>query len=81
MSRRAPRAKPDREPASPAPAERPRNGSSRVATIAAQAALLLAVFAAGTGLALLAGAANTGTAMGIGQIAFVIVLLFLLLRR
>jgi hypothetical protein len=46
-----------------------------------QAALLLGVFAATSALALLAGAANLGTALGIGQIAFAIVLVWLLLRR
>ncbi len=50
-------------------------------TFLAQAALLLGVFAAATGLAELLGAANLGTAMGFGQIAFVIALIVLLLRR
>ncbi len=50
-------------------------------TLPVQAGLLLGVFAATTALSLLAGAANLGTAMGIGQIAFVIVLVWLLLRR
>ena len=45
-----------------------------------QIALLAAVFAAATGIAALAGAANLGTAFGIGQIAFVIALVVLLLR-
>jgi hypothetical protein len=46
-----------------------------------QAGLLLAVFAAVTGLAELFGAKNLGTAMGFGQIAFVIALVFLITRR
>jgi hypothetical protein len=50
-------------------------------TLPLQAALLLGVFGATSGLALLAGAANLGTALGIGQIAFAIVLVWLLLRR
>lgn len=50
-------------------------------TVYAQAGLLLAIFAAVTGIALLAGAANLGTAMGIGQIAFAIGLVWLLLKR
>jgi hypothetical protein len=50
-------------------------------TVPLQAALLLGAFAATTALALLAGAANLGTALGIGQIAFAIVLVWLLLRR
>jgi hypothetical protein len=47
----------------------------------AQAALLLAVFAGVSAIAELAGAANLGTALGIGQIGFVIALVALLLRR
>ncbi len=50
-------------------------------TLPVQAALLLGVFASTTALSLLAGAANLGAAMGIGQIAFAIVLVWLLLRR
>jgi hypothetical protein len=47
----------------------------------AQVVLLVAVFAAASGIAELAGAANLGTAFGIGQIAFVLALVALLLRR
>ena len=50
-------------------------------SLAAQLALLAAVFAAASGIAGLAGAANLGTALGIGQIAFVVALVALLLRR
>jgi hypothetical protein len=50
-------------------------------TLPLQAATLLGVFAATTAIALAAGAANLGTAMGIGQIAFAIVLVWLLLKR
>jgi uncharacterized membrane protein (DUF485 family) len=50
-------------------------------TLPVQAAVLLVSFAVVTALALLAGAADLGTAMGIGQIAFAIVLVWLLLRR
>ena len=48
---------------------------------AAQAALLIAVFAVASAIAELAGAANLGTALGIGQIAFALTLIALLLRR
>ena len=48
---------------------------------AVHAALLLAVFALVTALAKLLGAANLGTAMGFGQIAFSIALVWLLLKR
>lgn len=50
-------------------------------TLPIQALALLAVFAVTTAIAELAGAANLGTAMGIGQVAFVIALVYLLLRR
>jgi hypothetical protein len=43
-------------------------------------ALLVAVFAAATGIAELAGAANLGTALAIGQIAFALALVFVLVR-
>jgi hypothetical protein len=46
----------------------------------AQALGLIAVFAAATGVAELAGAANLGVAIGIGQIAFALALVVLLLR-
>ena len=46
-----------------------------------QIGLLVAVLAAATGLAELLGATNLGTALGFGQIAFVGVLMYLLLRR
>ena len=46
-----------------------------------QAAGLLAVFAAVTGLASLLGAANLGTAAAFGQIAFMLGLVYILLRR
>jgi hypothetical protein len=52
-----------------------------VTTLPLQAAFLLAIFAATTAIAQLAGAADLGTAMGIGQIAFAIALMALLLRR
>lgn len=49
--------------------------------LAAQIAILAAAFAVGTLLAELLGAANLGTAMAFGQIAFVLALVYLLLRR
>jgi hypothetical protein len=57
------------------------SGSCRAVGLAAQIALLAAVFAVTTFVAELAGAANLGTAMGFGQIAFAIVLLYLIVRR
>jgi hypothetical protein len=45
-----------------------------------QATLLLGVLAAVTALALAAGAPNLGTALGVGQIAFVVALMAVLLR-
>jgi hypothetical protein len=46
-----------------------------------QLAILAAVFAAATAIAELAGAKNLGTALGIGQIAFAVALVALLIRR
>jgi hypothetical protein len=45
-----------------------------------QAALLLGVLAVVTAVALAAGAPNLGTALGVGQIAFVVTLMVVLLR-
>ena len=50
-------------------------------TLLAQVLILVAVFAGVSAVAVLAGAANLGTALGIGQIAFVVALAYLLLRR
>lgn len=50
-------------------------------TLPLQALLLLIVLAVTTALAELAGAANLGTALGIGQVAFTIALVWLLLKR
>jgi len=50
-------------------------------TLPAQVGLLLGVFAGTTAISLAVGATNLGTAMGIGQISFAIVLVWLLLRR
>jgi len=50
-------------------------------SLAAQIAVLVAVFAAVSALALLLGAANLGTALGIGQVAFAVALVGLLLKR
>jgi hypothetical protein len=46
-----------------------------------QSAVLLAVLAAVTLVAEAAGAANLGVSLGIGTIAFVLVLMYLVLRR
>ena len=46
-----------------------------------QAAVLIALFLAVTGLAELLGAANLGTAAAFGQIAFMLGLVYVLLRR
>ena len=45
-----------------------------------QTALLGAAFAAGVGIAELAGTASLGVAFGVGQIAFTLALVALLLR-
>jgi hypothetical protein len=46
-----------------------------------QLALLAAVFAVAVLVAELAGAANLGVALGVGQIAFAIAVIYLLVRR
>ncbi len=46
----------------------------------ADLAVLVAVFAVAAGVAELAGAANLGVALGVGQVAFVVALVVLLLR-
>ena len=46
-----------------------------------QLAILVGVLASVTAIAELAGAANLGTALGIAQIAFAAVLVWLLLKR
>lgn len=45
-----------------------------------QLLLLLFAFAGGTAIALLVGAKNLGTAMGLGQLCFAAMLVFVLLR-
>ncbi len=44
-------------------------------------AIVLAAFAVGVGLAELFGAKNLGTALGVGQLTFAIVLVYVLIRR
>jgi superfamily II helicase len=53
----------------------------RAVRLAPQLAILAAAFAGGTLIAELAGAANLGTAMAFGQIAFVVALVALMVRR
>ena len=50
-------------------------------TLATQIGLLVAVFAVAVGIAKLAGAANLGVAFGIGQIAFALSAVYLLVKR
>ena len=50
-------------------------------SLAAQVGVLAAVVAAAAGVAELLGAANLGTALAIGQIAFAVTLVALLLLR
>ena len=49
--------------------------------MSAKIAIVLAAFAAGVGLATLVGAKNLGTALGVGQLTFVIALVYVLVRR
>jgi hypothetical protein len=48
--------------------------------VAVDVAVLVGVFAVAAGVAELAGAANLGVALGVGQVAFAIALMVLLLR-
>ena len=50
-------------------------------SLGAQALLLVAVLVLATLVAELAGAANLGVALGVGQVAFAIALVFLLVKR
>jgi hypothetical protein len=43
--------------------------------------IVLAAFWAGVGLAEILGAKNLGTALGVGQLTFVIALVYVLMRR
>jgi hypothetical protein len=52
----------------------------RRGSLATDVAVLIAVFALTTAIAELAGAANLGVAIGVGQVAFTIALVVLLLR-
>ena len=56
----------------------PRPGVAR--RLAIDLGILAAVFGATVGIAELAGAANLGVAIGVGQVAFAIVLVALMLR-
>jgi hypothetical protein len=67
---------PQRPPDPPGPSSgRPRMG------LAAQLGIAVGVFAAATLIAELAGAANLGVALGIGQIAFAITVVWLIVWR
>ena len=49
--------------------------------VPAKLAIVLVAFGVGVGLAELFGAKNLGTAFGVGQLTFVIALVFVLVRR
>jgi hypothetical protein len=49
--------------------------------VLAKVAIVLAAFGIGVGLAELFGAKNLGTSFGVGQLTFVVALVFVLLRR
>jgi hypothetical protein len=58
----------------------PRRQPPAARGLARDVAILIAVFAAATGIAELAGAANLGVAIGVGQVAFAIALVWVLTR-
>jgi hypothetical protein len=69
------------EPGSAASASGPRSLEPRSSRrLLIDIGILAAVFAATVGIAELAGAANLGVAIGLGQVAFALVLVALLLR-
>jgi hypothetical protein len=78
MSRRKRRPGASQPVATPEEARPPEPRSST--RIAFDVGVLAAVFAVTVGVAELAGAANLGVSLGIGQVAFAIVLVVLLLR-
>lgn len=47
----------------------------------AKVVIVLAAFAVGVGIAELFGAKNLGTALGVGQLTFVVALVYVLMRR
>jgi hypothetical protein len=49
--------------------------------VPAKLAIVLVAFGVGVGLAELFGAKNLGTALGVGQLTFVIGLVYVLMRR
>jgi uncharacterized membrane protein (DUF485 family) len=49
--------------------------------VLAKLTMVLAAFAVGVGLAELFGAKNLGTALGVGQLTFVVALVYVLMRR
>jgi hypothetical protein len=57
-----------------------RGGADAGRRIAVDVAILVAVFAVTAAIAELAGAANLGVALGVGQVAFAIALVVLLIR-
>jgi hypothetical protein len=49
--------------------------------VLAKLAIVIGAFAVGVGLAELLGAKNLGTALGVGQLTFVVALVYVLMRR
>jgi uncharacterized membrane protein (DUF485 family) len=49
--------------------------------VVAKLVIVLAAFAVGVGLAELFGAKNLGTSLGVGQLTFVVALIYVLVRR
>jgi hypothetical protein len=62
-------------------AHRPARRAASDWSLGLQVAFLVAVFAVVTLVAELAGAANLGVALGVGQVAFAIAVVYLLVRR
>jgi hypothetical protein len=56
-------------------------GALESGALPANLAIIVAAFAAGVGVAELFGAKNLGTALGVGQLTFVVALVYVLTRR
>jgi hypothetical protein len=54
---------------------------SRVPPVLGKLVIVLGAFALGVGVAELVGAKNLGTALGVGQLTFVVALIYVLMRR
>lgn len=81
MSRRSKRRRDPRAAGQGGTAQPGRAASASDWSLGVQLVFLVAVFAVVVFVAELAGAANLGVALGVGQIAFAVAVIYLLVRR